>query len=1140
MTRRVRDRHRLARRWTVRSQRHHARQRDGHTAFLVVDVEVRHRQRDRRARVVHRWRIGVRGWCLAAVGIGHGDANADLLGYAAHHQVAHLHIRNAVGQSASCRVLRHHTRVAMVVDCQCDSLAHIDGAGGGAMHRAGDGGGRVRHFQIVDDVVARDWVDRDLRRQRVQGRRGSHRGRCLASAGVGHHDTDTNLVDRRAVGQIAHQHIGNAVYQTRFALRHHTGVVVAVDGQRDGLAHIDRAGTGGCHRAGDGGRGGQYFLVVDDVVTRDRVNRDLCRQCVRTDSLTEGCAVSAARRVVPADRGSDGLTGQRAAQHANAVGSAIGVHGASANLRCAHHQRDRVAGVGVATHGAGNLHSSKLGVVDDVITGDRADRDGGASRIDAYRMGCLGAVGAAHVISAADCGSDSLPGHRAARHANAVAAVGGHGARADLRRTDHQYDGVTGMCASTHAAGNLHCLADFDIVDDVVGRDVVDRDRGAGGSHADQVGCTGAVGAAGRVLATDRCRHSMAGHRAARHVDAVVAVGVHGAGADHRTADGQGDRVACVGIAADVAGHRHLLTGFDVVDDVVPCHGVHRDGGAGTVGSDSVVGAGSVGVAHTVRTADRCGDQLAGHNAARHVDAVVAIGVHRACAEHRIANAQRDRVAGVGVAAYTAGHLYRLVSLDVVDDVVGRDVVDCDGGAGCVRSDRMCCVGAVGAAGCVLAADRGGDGLTGHGAARHVDAVVAIGVHRASANLRRADRQRNCVAGVGVAAYTAGHLYRLVSLDVVDDVVGRDVVDCDGGAGCVRSDRMCCVGAVGAAGCVLAADRGGDGLTGHGAARHVDAVVAIGVHRASANLRRADRQRNCVAGVGVAAYTAGHLYRLVSLDVVDDVVGRDVVDCDGGAGCVRSDRMCCVGAVGAAGCVLAADRCRYRLTRHDAAEHANAVAAVGGHGARADLCRTDHQYDCVTGMGIAAHATCDLHGLTHLDIVDDVVCRNVVDRDGGAGGIAADAVGCADAVGAACGVRAADRGGDGLADQRAAQHTYAVVAIGIHRASAYLRRADHQRDCVALVRVTTDVAAHLYCLTRFDIVDDVVGGDAVDGDRGADRIDGNGDLSSGCSAGASDRIGSGHAGDDGVVGRDQVACLDIDAVTQCTSGARSD
>src|SRR5208283_657713 len=180
------------------------------------------------------------------------------------------------------------------------------------------------------------------------------------------------------------------------------------------------------------------------------------------------------------------------------------------------------------------------------------------------------AVGAARRVRAADLGGHRLPRQRAALHPDAVVAVRVHRAAVAAAGDRHRVR-VGGVGAAAHAAGDLYGLAGFDVVDDVVRRHRVDRDRGGGAVAADLVAGARAVGAARRVRAADLGGHRLPRQRAALHPDAVVAVRVHRAAvaaAAHR----QRDRVAGVGAAAHAAGDLYGLAGFDVVDDVVRRH----------------------------------------------------------------------------------------------------------------------------------------------------------------------------------------------------------------------------------------------------------------------------------------------------------------------------------------------------------------------------------------------------------------------------------------------------------------------------------------------------------------------------------------------------------------------------------------
>ena len=555
-----------------------------------------------------------------------------------------------------------------------------------------------------------------------------------------------------------------------------------------------------------------------------------------------------------------------------------------------------------------------------------------------------------------------------------------------------------------------------------------------------------------------------------------------------------------MGVAANVTGDRDLLVHLDVVDDVVRGNRVDRDAGAGRVRSDRVMGASAVGAAHAVNAADRGGDTLARDSAAGHADAVAAVRGHGAGANHRAADHQGHRVARVGATTDAAGHLYRLADFDVVDDVVRRHIVDRDAGRSVGGTDivgRLC---AVCAAGGILAADRSRDRLAGHRTARHADAVAAVGGHRAGADHGIADHQGNGVTRVGAAADAARDLHGLVHLDVVDDVVCRDVIDGDRGAGRIHAHSVSLAGAVGAARSVGAVDHGGDGLALNGAAQHVDAVASIGRHGAGANHRAANHQRDHIARMGVATHGARHRHLLVGFNVVDRVVCRDAVDRDRGAGRVDRD--------------IVRDRGREAVARRVVGGHTGCHAGLDGvigqqvsgldidavdqltalisNNQSAIGVAVDQQRDRVTQFDVAAHRAADIRvGCLGLDVIDDVVAGDGVDGDiGGNVEVGCDSRSrCSRGAGRSCRVGGGDAGVDGVVgdqvgcldvdavDQRRAGATGYHAGIGV--------AIDQQRDDIANLDVAANGAGnHGGGLGCFGDVDDVVAGNGADGDGG--------------------------------------------------------
>jgi hypothetical protein len=82
----------------------------------------------------------------------------------------------------------------------------------------------------------------------------------------------------------------------------------------------------------------------------------------------------------------------------------------------------------------------------------------------------------------------------------------------------------------------LYCVIRFDVVDDVVGGDWVDCDRGSRRVDANVITAARTVGAARRIRAADRSGDRLTRNGAAGHINAVCAVCRNGAVADFRVA----------------------------------------------------------------------------------------------------------------------------------------------------------------------------------------------------------------------------------------------------------------------------------------------------------------------------------------------------------------------------------------------------------------------------------------------------------------------------------------------------------------------------------------------------------------------------------------------------------------------------
>ena len=474
--------------------------------------------------------------------------------------------------------------VIHAVDAERDGVAGL----GVAAHRTGDGH-RACSLGGVDDVICRDGVHGDR-----SGCGGVHRVPvvCRSSrriaCGVGRCHAGVHRAARYQVGAGHVDAVAGAVGG------HHAVVVDSVDRQGHCVSGLGVA----AHRAGDGHRA-CGFSGIDDVVGRDGVHGD-ARCCGQVHRV----AMHRARRgrvavdVGGADAGFDAVARREiGAWNADAV-AVVGGHGSVIGVG-SHADRDRVAGLGIARHAAGDGDiAGGFGRVQDVVGSDAAHADAGAGG-DVHRVGVVVADGDAVAIRVA--GGDA-GAHRTAVRQHAAGNAGAEGQACQHGRgvavaADAQRHGVTHLGVATDRAGDGHVPCGFCGIDDVVGGDGVHRDRGAGaGVHRVGVRGAGAAGIAQGVAGGDAHADALAcvGRQVGTgHVDAEAAVGGHRAGVDHAV-HAHRDGVAGLRVAADAAGDRHRACAFSRIDDVVRGDRVHRDrgfdGGRGAAAASAAVG----------------------------------------------------------------------------------------------------------------------------------------------------------------------------------------------------------------------------------------------------------------------------------------------------------------------------------------------------------------------------------------------------------------------------------------------------------------------------------------------------------------------------------------------------------------------
>ncbi|CAB3691121.1 hypothetical protein LMG26219_04849 [Achromobacter marplatensis] len=479
--------------------------------------------------------------------------------------------------------------VVLAIDRQGDGVTDLDVAADLAGH-----GDILAGFFGVDDAVAGD---------RVDGNGGIDVGvdavaligfSGLAVAGVvgrGDGGVDVGILSEFRTRDI------DAVAQGTVAQIHHlTGVVLAIDGQGDGVAHLDVAADLTGH--GDILAG---FFGVDDAVASDRVDRDRSID-VRVDAvaLVRFSGLAVAGVIGRRDGGMDvGVLSEFRTRNIDAVaqGAVTQIHDLAGVVLAVDGQGDGVADLDVAADltGDGNVLARFFGV-DHAVAGDRVDRDRGVDLgVDAVALIGFSGLAVAGVIGRRDGGVDvGILSEFRTRDIDAVAqgtVAQIHDLTGVVLAIDGQGDGVAHLDVTADLTGHGNVLARFFGVHHAVAGDHVDRDRsvdrGINVVALIGLGCRRVAGVVGRRHGGMDVR--VLGQFRTGNIDAVTqrtVTQVHDLAGVVLAIDGQGDGVTDLDVATDLTGDGNVLARFFGVHHAVAGDRVNGDLGLGGQGVD--------------------------------------------------------------------------------------------------------------------------------------------------------------------------------------------------------------------------------------------------------------------------------------------------------------------------------------------------------------------------------------------------------------------------------------------------------------------------------------------------------------------------------------------------------------------------
>ncbi|CAB3717384.1 hypothetical protein LMG26219_06324 [Achromobacter marplatensis] len=679
-----------------------------------------------------------------------------------------------------------------------------------------------------------------------------------------------------------------------------------------------------------------------------------------------------------------------------------------------HGQRDGVADLGVAAYGAGNRDRlGFFGGVDHIITSDGVDGDGGLGfQVDAVRTVSRGRRRVAGRVGDGDGGVDvGVLRQFRAGHVDAVAELAAalvHDLTGVGLAMHGQGHGVADLGVAAYGARDRDRLGLFGGVDHIITSDGVDGDGGLG-FQVDAIALVSFGGlAVASVIGSGHGGVDIAvlSQLCARHVDAVAELAaalVHDLTGIGLAMHGQGDGVADLDVAADLAGHGDILARFFGVDDAVAGDRVDRDRGV-NVGVDAValISFGSLAVAGIIRGGHGSVDvRVLGEFRTRNIDAVAqgtVAQVHNLTGVVLAVDGQGDGVADLDVTADLAGHGNVLARFFSVDDAVARDRVDRDRSVN-VGVDAVALIGFSGlaVAGVIGRRDGGVDiAVLSQLRTRNIDAVAqgtVTQIHDLTGVVLAVDGQGDGVADLDVAADLTGHGNILARFFSVHHAVAGDGVDRDRsidlgvdavtlvGFGGLRITRIVRSGH----GCVDIA------VLSQLGTRHVDAVAqgtVTQVDNLAGVVLTIDRQGDGVAHLDVATDLTGDGNVLAGFFGVHHAVARDRIDRDRGVN-VGVDAVALIGFSGLAVAGVIGRRdggVDIAVLGQLGARHVDAVAqgtVAQIHDLTGVVLTIDRQGDGVADLDVATDLTSDGDVLAGFFGVHHAVARDRIDRDRG-------------------------------------------------------------------------------------------------------------------------------------------------------------
>ncbi len=559
--------------------------------------------------------------------------------------------------------------------------------------------------------------------------------------------------------------------------------------------------------------------------------------------------------------------------------------------------------------------------------------------------------------------------------------------------TDFYGNRVTRFDVVIDFTGDGYGLAGFSRVNHVIGRDIIDSDRGNWRNGIDTVSVAGVRG--GDIACSIACGNgsthiTIGGQHSTGNIHAPgFAIGIDGGLVGFR-ADFNRDRITRFHFIANLTGDRYRLTGLGRINHVIRGDVINRDRRhrRNRIHTVSVASIGGGDVACRIARGDgRTHITVSGQHRSRNVDAPgLAIGIHRRLVGLG-ADFNGNRITRFDVVIDFTGHGNRLTGFAGINHVIAGDIVDSD------RRDWRNRIHTVSVTGirsrdiaCGIARSHaGGDIAIGcqHGS-RDIHAPgLAIGIHRRLVRFGT-DGNGDRIAGFHFIADLTGNSNRLTGLAGVNHVVRGDIVDRNRRRWCdsIHTVNVAGIGGGNVACGIARGHTGGDiAIRCQNRSRDVHTPgFAIGIDRRLISLA-ANFDGNRIACFDIVIDFTRHGNRLTRFAGVNHVIGRDVINRDRRhrRNRIHTVSVRSIGSSHVTGGIARghgsgdiAIGCQYRP------RHIHAPGFAVGIDRRLVGFGADSNGDCIACFHFIANLTRDGNGLPRFAGVNHVIGRDVI------------------------------------------------------------------------------------------------------------------------------------------------------------------